>query len=229
MSANPGIDNGWNGRRPARRLWVRAWLAAAAALLFGILYFFVRQHIKDGVWRFDLSLVDKSLGVSALVLLTLSMFLTVLAYFSRGSGKLLAYRKSFGLVGFWTALAHGTVNHFLLPAVGLQSERGDGVTHAAGAGLAALIVFALMAVASDDRVRIRIGTERWRKLLRYAGYAGLVLGAGHVALLKWSSWTNFFRTFDPFLPSLSLPAAAFAAAAVLLRLAVGLSRRRKKP
>jgi hypothetical protein len=47
--------------------------------------------------------------------------------------------------------------------------------------------------------------------------------------LKWSSWENFFRTFDPFLPSLSLPAAAFAAAAVILRLAVWLSRRRRTP
>jgi DMSO/TMAO reductase YedYZ heme-binding membrane subunit len=113
--------------------------------------------------------------------------------------------------------------------MGLQSESGAGFTPAEAAGLAALIVFALMAIASDDRVRRRLGAERWRKFLRYAGYAGLVLGAGHAALLKWSSWENFFRTFDPFLPSLSLPAAAFAAAAVILRLAVWLSRRRRTP
>ena len=67
------------------------------------------------------------------------------------------------------------------------------------------------------------GPGRWRKFLRYAGYAGLVLAAGHTALLKWASWTKYFRTFESVLPSLSLPVALFAAAAVLLRLAVWIS------
>jgi DMSO/TMAO reductase YedYZ heme-binding membrane subunit len=196
---------------------------------FGCVYFFVRQYFKDGVWRFDLTLADKSLGVAALFLVALSMALTGIVYFSKGSSRLLGARKQYGLVGFWTGLAHGVVNHVLLPAVGLQAEGGAKDPHAEAAGLAALALFALMAVASNARAAAKLGPGRWRKFLRYAGYAGLVLAAGHAALLKWDSWTTYVRTFSSVLPSLSLPVVLFAAATVLLRLAVGISRRRKRP
>ena len=75
-----------------------------------------------------------------------------------------------------------------------------------------------MTVLSIPRVKARVGGGTWRKLLRYSGYSGLLLAVAHTGLLKWESWMNFFRTFDPVLPSLSLPVALFAAAVVLLRL-----------
>jgi DMSO/TMAO reductase YedYZ heme-binding membrane subunit len=232
--SNPGPMSGTNatggpsGGRSVRGLWTRAWAVSAVSVVFGCVYFFVRQYFKDGVWRFDLTLANKSLGVAALFLMALSMALTGIVYFSKGSSRLLGARKPYGLVGFWTGLAHGVVNHVLLPAVGLQAESGAGNPHAEAAGLAALALFALMAVASNARAAARLGPGRWRKFLRYAGYAGLILAAGHAALLKWASWTKYLKTFGSVLPSLSLPVALFAAAAVFLRLAVWISRGRKK-
>jgi hypothetical protein len=216
------------GRRSPRRLWTRAWAVSAASVVFGSLYFFVRQYLKDGIWRFDLTLVDKALGVTALFLVTLSMALTGVASFSKRSGRSLAARKYYGLVGFWTGLAHAAVNHFGLAAVGLRAESGTDNLHAEAAGLAALALFGLMAAGSNSRVAAKLGPERWRRSLRYAGYIGLVIAAGHAALLKWASWTKYVRTFSSVLPSLSLPAALFAVLTVLLRLAVGMARRRKK-
>ena len=225
---NTDPKNRTNARSgPGRGLWVRAWAASAVSVAFGCAYFFVRQHFKDGIWRFDLTLVDKSLGVAALFLVTLSMALTGIVHFSKRSGRLLAARKYYGLVGFWTGLAHGVVNHVLLPAAGLHVEAGAEDPLAEAAGLAALALFALMAVASNAGAAASLGPGRWRRFLSYAGYAGLVLAAGHAALLKWASWTKYFRTFGSVLPSLSLPAVLFAAAAVLLRLAVWISRGRK--
>jgi DMSO/TMAO reductase YedYZ heme-binding membrane subunit len=212
-----------------RRLWLRAWTASAAAVAFGSAYFFVRQHFKDGIWRFDLTLVNKSLGVAALFLIALSMALTAIASMSKGSGRLLVLRKYYGLVGFWTAFAHVLFNHFLLGAAGLRAESGADTPPAEAAGLAALALFALMAAASNERAAARLGAGRWRAFLRFAGYGGLVLATGHAALLKWAGWTKYLRTFSSVLPSLSLPVAVFAAATVLLRLAVGISQRRKKP
>lgn len=228
----PAVENGNRGPRatasggPDRRL--RAWAAAASAVAFGCLYFFVRQYFKDGLWRFDLTLVNKSLGATALFLVAGSMALTGAAYFSPRWAKRLAYRKYFGLAGFWTALAHGAFSHFVLSAAGLRAEKDPGGLPADAAGLAALALFAAMTAISSEGAMRRLGAASWRKALRYAGYAGLVLAAGHAALLKWGSWARYFRTFESVLPSLSLPVVALAAAAVLLRLAVRAAEMRKR-
>jgi hypothetical protein len=220
--------SGRNGAKLVLKLWVRAGAVAAAAVVFGVLYFFVRQYFKDGIWRFDLSLVDKSLGTAALFLVALSMFLTGVAYFSRRSGRSLAYRKHYGLMGFWTGLVHGAVNHFWLPAVGLHPEIKLDAWLSDSPGLAALVLFGAMALLSNAGAKGRLGGEIWRKILRYAGYTALTLALAHTALLKWASWTKYLRTFDSVLPSLSLPVAVFAAAAVLLRLAMWVSDFQKK-
>jgi len=220
--------SGRNGAKLVLKLWVRAGAVAAAAVVFGVLYFFVRQYFKDGIWRFDLSLVDKSLGTAALFLIALSMFLTGVAYFSRRSGRSLAYRKHYGLMGFWTGLVHGAVNHFWLPAVGLHPEIKLDAWLSDSPGLAALVLFGAMALLSNAGAKGRLGGEIWRKILRYAGYTALTLALAHTALLKWASWTKYLRTFDSVLPSLSLPVAVFAAAAVLLRLAMWVSDFQKK-
>ncbi|HUT08006.1 MAG TPA: ferric reductase-like transmembrane domain-containing protein [Candidatus Latescibacteria bacterium] len=221
-------NEGRVGSNLVLKLWVRAGVVAAAAVAFGSLYFFVRQYFKDGIWRFDLSLVNKSLGTAALFLVALSMFLTGAAYFSRRPGRSLAYRKHYGLMGFWTALVHGAVNHFWLSAVGLQPERKLDAWLSDVPGLIALVLFGAMALLSNAAVKGRLGGEAWRKILRYGGYTALLLAMAHAALLKWASWTEYLRTFGSVLPSLSLPIAAFAAAAVLLRLAVWVSEVRKK-
>jgi hypothetical protein len=221
-------EHAGNGGRPVRRLWARAWAASAAATAFGCLYFFVRQYFKDGTWAFDLGLVNKSLGVAALFLLSLSMFLTGVAYFSNGSARILAFRKHYGLVGFWTGLVHGAVNHFLLPLVGIHAERKVAAWISDGPALAALVLFGVMAWLSDPRSKERLGGPVWRRTLRYAGYVGLGLSIGHTALLKGASWAKYFRTFSSVIPSLSLPVAVFAAAAIILRLAVWVSQRRDR-
>ncbi|MBE3126102.1 MAG: ferric reductase-like transmembrane domain-containing protein [Acidobacteria bacterium] len=224
----PDEKSGRTGASLVLKLWLRAGVAAAAAVAFGCLYFFVRQYFKDGVWRFDLILVNKSLGTAALFLVALSMFLTGVAYFSRHSGRSLSYRKHYGLMGFWTGLVHGAVNLFLLPAVGLHPERKLDAWVSDAPGLLALVLFGAMALLSNAGVKGRLGGETWRKALRYGGYAALLLAVAHTALLKWTSWTKYVRTFDSFLPSLSLPVAAFAAAAVVLRLAAWIFEARKK-
>lgn len=208
-------------------LWRRAWLVAAAAAAFGGLYFFVRQYFKDGIWKFDLYLFNKSLATTSLLLVSLSMLLTGWSYFRPGAGRVLAYRKFFGLLGFWIGFAHGVVSHaflsgqFPFPSWGLKNPTASIL------GVAALLLFGVMAAASNRRVKGRWGGEAWRKFLRYAGYSALVAALIHAAVLKWASWTNYFRTFDSVLPSLSLPIGLVAAAAVILRVAVWASKRRR--
>ncbi len=221
-SSNGRPNNGGSVSRLRRR----AGIVSLAAIGFGCLYFFVRQYFKDEIWRFDLPLVNKSLGTAALFLISLSMLATGISYFSRRSPKALALRKYYGLAGFWTALVHGTVTHLFLPAAGLLPERKAVDAHSDAPGLAALVLFGLMAVLSNSKAVKKLGADAWRKALRYGGYAGLILAGVHAAILKGPSWTKYLRTFDSVLPSLSLPVVALAAATLILRLAVWVSRSR---
>jgi hypothetical protein len=207
-------------------LWRRTVLLAAAALVFGGLYFFVRQYFKDGVWNFDLYLLNKSLATTSLLLVSLSMLLTGRSYFRPGSNRALAYRKFYGLAGFWIGLVHGAVSHALLPGYFPYPSWAVKNPAASSLGLAALLLFGAMAAASNRRVKGRWGGEFWRKFLRYAGYAALVAATVHAGVLKWASWTKYFRTFESVLPSLSLPVVFVAAAALVLRIALWAAERR---
>ena len=201
-----------------RKLRLRSVAAAAAAIAFGSLYFFVRQQLKDGVWGFDLYLFNKSLATASLFLVTLSMILTGIGYFSRRPGRALAFRKHYGLAGFWVGSAHGLVSHLLLPSRFPLSTWAFEHPVASATGLAALVLFGAMAASSSAGAKGRLGGELWRKGLRYAGYAALIIASVHAGVIKWASWTKYLRTFGSVLPSLSLPVVLFAVAAVVLRI-----------
>ncbi len=229
----PRSGNGNDGARGSIKpaalagLWRRTGILAGSALVFGGLYFFVRQYFKDGVWSFNLYLLNKSLATTSLLLVSLSMLLTAWSYFRPGSTRVLAYRKFYGLLGFWIGLAHGAVSHVLLPGHFPFPSWGLKNPAASVLGLAALLLFGTMAAASDRRVKGRWGGENWRKFLRYAGYAALITAAVHAVVLKWASWTKYLRTFESVLPSLSLPVVLVSAAALILRGAVWISKRRR--
>ncbi|MBN2198954.1 MAG: ferric reductase-like transmembrane domain-containing protein [Candidatus Aminicenantes bacterium] len=210
------------------KLRLRAAAAALGAVAFGSAYFFVRQAFKDGVWRFDFYLFNKSLAAASLFLIALSMLLTSVHFLSRRPRRTLAYRKHLGLAGFWTGAAHGLASHFFLPEKFPLFSWMAGHPAEAGLGLAALALFGGMAVLSLSSVKGKLGGERWRRLLRWAGYAALVLAAVHAGALKWTSWTKYFRTFSSVLPSFSLPVVLFAAATLILRLTVLVFGRRRK-
>lgn len=202
------------------KLRLRAAAAALGAVAFGSVYFFVRQAFKDGVWRFDFYLFNKSLATASLFLIALSMILTSVHFLSRRPSRALTYRKHYGLAGFWTGAAHGLASHLFLPDEFPLFSWMAGHLVEAGLGLAALALFGGMAVLSLAPVKGRLGGEKWRTCLRWAGYSALVLAAAHAGAIKWASWTNYFRTFSSVLPSFSLPVVLFAASAVLLRLVV---------
>ena len=191
-----------------------------SSIAFGALYFFARQKLKDGIWDFDLYLFNKALATASLFLVSLSMILTGIGYFSRRPGRALAYRRHLGLAGFWTGLAHGLVSHGLLPDRFPLASWMLEHPWASATGLVSLLFFGVMAAISKAEVKGRLGGDVWRKSLRYLGYAALVAAAVHAGILKWASWAKYLRTFDSVLPSLSLPIVLFAVAAVILRIIV---------
>ncbi len=214
--------------RARHRDWRTAAAAAAAAVTFSSAWFLAREILRGSGAGFGPALLNKALAVSALGLVAYSMLLTGVARFFPRFRKSLALRKAFGLTGFGLGLAHALINHAVLdtrssPELAKASHPGVML------GAVAVFVFAAMAVASFGPVRRSLGADRWRKFLRYAGYAGLIAAAAHAAILKGGSWARYLRTFGTGLPSLSLPAVALAALAVALRVAVWAAGRRRKP
>jgi hypothetical protein len=209
------------------KLRLRAAAIALAAIAFGGFYFFVRQRLKDGLWAFDLYLFNKSLATASLFLVALSMMLTGIGYFSRRPGRALALRKHYGLAGFWVGLAHGLVSHLCLPDKFPLASWAFEHPAASASGLAALLLFGTMAAFSNAGAKSRVGGELWRKGLRYAGYAALVVACIHAGILKGASWATYLGSFRSVLPSLSLPVVVFAAGAVVLRLIVWRAEARK--
>jgi hypothetical protein len=233
MTLRPDHNNNSIGVRKGagaglRKLRIRSTAAAFSSIAFGALYFFVRQKLKDGIWDFDLYLFNKALATASLFLVSLSMILTGIGYFSRRPGRALAYRKHLGLAGFWTGLTHGLVSHGLLPDRFPLASWMLEHPLASATGLVSLLFFGVMAAISKAKVKGRLGGVLWRKGLRYLGYAALVAAAVHAGILKWASWAKYLRTFESVLPSLSLPIVLFAFAAVILRIIVWRSEAGKR-
>ena len=90
-------------------------------------------------------------------------------------------------------------------------------------GFAAFALFAAMAAVSNRQATELMGGAAWRRFLSAAGYLGALLVIVHASWLKWPSWLNWVKTFDPWLPSLSLPMVLFGLAVLAARLAVRLS------
>ena len=203
---------------PTLKLWIGAVHFAADAVLVAFVYFILRDFLKDGAWKITLYLFNKALANAALLLVGLSMLLSSLSRLRRIGADKLVYRKYLGVVGFGLAVLHALISHRALSAKFPWPAWARQNWATALLGVAAFVLFAVMTAVSNRKAVERLGGAIWRRLLSSAGYAGVLLVVVHAALLKWPSWLNWLRTFDPWLPSLSLPTVLFGLAVLAARL-----------
>ena len=157
-------------------------------------------------------LINKAVACTAFLMILLSYSFSAIHHFWRSFRVGIALRRPFGLLGYGVALLHIIItllvsdpvnpseNKFPFPAYFLD--------HWISISLALLAViyftyafkisiFTGPFLNSSDRALL------WRKRLRY-GYVAIILIFVHAAILKYEGWINWFRTFDPSLPPLSL-------------------------
>jgi len=214
----------------AARLWKKSFLTGSALFFLSWIWFFVRQYFKDGSWAFDPTLINKSLAVTSLLLISFSMLLTGLAMLRRRYMKYLPWRRFLGITGFVFGMAHALVGHAVFPLIGIEMEESGGLAILSDVlGYLSLAIFGLMAVASFAKVKGFIGGAMWRYFLRFSGYTALILVVVHSALLKWDSWLKYVNTFGSVLPSLSLPAVLVGIAALVFRLMGEKRKSRRRP
>jgi DMSO/TMAO reductase YedYZ heme-binding membrane subunit len=210
------------GRPPTKLPTLKLWLGAvhfgADAALLAFAYFIVRDYLKDGDWKITLYLLNKALANAAFLLIGLSMLLSSLSRLRRLGADKLVYRKYLGVVGFGLGALHASASHLALRSSFPWPDWSRRNWETALLGVAAFALFAAMTAVSNRRAAALMGGRAWRRFLTYAGYLGVLLVLVHAAWLKWPSWLNWVRTFDPWLPSLSLPAAVFGLAVLAARL-----------
>ena len=200
---------------------------AADAVLVAFVYYIVRDFLKDGNWKITLYLFNKAVANAAFLLIGLSMLLASLGRFRRIAPDKLVLKKYLGVVGFGLAVLHALTSHLALRAKFLWPAWMRQNWETALLGFAAFALFAAMTAVSNRRATELMGGAAWRRFLSVAGYLGVLIVILHVSWLKWPSWLNWVKTFDPWLPSLSLPMVLFGLAVLAARLAVFLSGPKK--
>ncbi len=171
--------------------------------------------------------LNKSVADVATLLITLSMALSGLGYFFNFADRKVIYRKYLGMVGFAFALWHLLLSWSALLNLFKVETWSAGRMWPILTGFIALVVFAVMALISNQFSIRLLGSKLWRAILRF-GYIGLLLVVGHVFLLKSARWLTWWQEGMQSPPALSLIVAVVAVLTLVLRLLLwwSLSRRR---
>lgn len=225
-----------NTINPQRALERKLWGQSLGVALLVALFFVGYVTVLDGIFTW-VSLAKVMAG-TANFLFAMSLSLSSFAYFFNFLDSKVIYRKYLGLLGYFSALGYA----FSLPI--LRPERyGYGLpeyfwTSDVILGLAAMGIFTMMALISNNRAMQWIGPGRWRSLLRlgYLAFFLLVLRAvinesepiGVDAHPEY--WVSYLQSLDT-LPPVRLLFSVVALTVLFFRLAVvfDLWQKRKQP
>jgi DMSO/TMAO reductase YedYZ heme-binding membrane subunit len=168
-------------------------------------------------WSNVPSELNKSMADTAVILMGSSMILSSICYFWNFFDWAIVYRKYLGLIGFAFGIAHFILSWGLFLTLFNLSTWQQNKMWPAFMGVAALVVFTIMALVSNSFAASRLGGKNWRYILR-TGYAAIILVALHVILLKSARWITWYQTGMKTAPSLSLIVTIFMAIVVVMRL-----------
>lgn len=210
-------------RHPLWKYWVKTFLFSLCILAFFLLYLFARTG------SLTLFTLNQAVANNALFLIGLSMMLSSLCYFWNFIDTKIIYRKYLGVIGavygffhigyFFQLLWRRATNPRILFSEGISTFFG----------LAAIILFLFMIVISSRYAIHELGSARWRKMLRYAGYIGFVFLLFHLLLVEYDHWIDWIISFKPsVLPPLSLLSMIFGIVVIGIRFTLWISLMRKK-
>ncbi|MFA9262310.1 MAG: hypothetical protein ACEQSB_03055 [Undibacterium sp.] len=216
-------------RAMTRKLWLNSLL-----IMFGVNgFFYLYVILLDG--PFTPTSFAKVMAGTANFLFAASLSLSSLGYFFDFLDSKVVYRKYFGLLGYFSALAYT----LLLPVLRPDYYWYGFAEHLWSSdfllGLSAMAIFTMMAIISNDRMMLAIGPVRWRNLLRL-GYVAFFLLVIRAVLNESNPigadprpeyWGYYLQTFDT-LPPPRLLFSIIGTAVVSIRLAVEYDKWRKR-
>lgn len=182
---------------------------------------------------FDLSIVNKSLASTSLLLLGIVLLLGPLSRLYQRFDRWVNYRKELGILAFFLGGVHVYLSMFPLAKsgpLGLFQSR----PLVAYLGLAGLVIMAALFVISFEKIKAKINYAKWWK----AQYTGARIAAiavlFHMAVFKYSEWGKWLggetnrKLAQPGWPPASLLVAVFSGFVLLVRLAEFFSLRLAK-
>lgn len=175
------------------RPWRQALRLAGAILLFCMAWLYLRRWGAP-FHAVYLKLLFASVAATGTALIGISFALGPLARIAPDAWRAhVSLRKHCGLLGFWLVVFHVVwALARLAPAhYGEFFGPGGALTPTAElallAGVAALMIFSVQALASVPSIEARMQRADWLRVQRL-GYAALALALAHLALLKWGGW-----------------------------------------
>lgn len=190
-------------------LWIHSILFAT------IIYVLLAEYIFIQKGYLNIFFLNEAVGGTASIMIGLSFAFSGFCYYFDFLDTKIAYRKYFGLVGFWCAFLYTIVLSLLYP-----QKYIFGLSHHVWSvdilfGGIALIIFAVMAIVSTRSIMMRLGVHNWRRILRL-GYLALVLLIIRAVIVEGSIWRVWFaRPYS--LPPLRLVGTAFAVIVLFFR------------
>ena len=179
-------------------------------------------YVHTQVSAIGLHSVSLAVGATAAVMIGCSLSMSGLGYFFNAFDRLTAYRKYLGVIGFWLALLYS-----LLLAYSDQARYVYGLLDNLTApdvflGLSAMSILAFLTLISNQTAVKLLGSIWWRRLLRLA-YVAYILLAIRAYTMEKEVWSKWLRLPDG-LPPVRLLLTFFVIAVVGLRVAVELSK-----
>jgi DMSO/TMAO reductase YedYZ heme-binding membrane subunit len=149
--------------------------------------YFVSQF--DPEQRFTIFFLNKAAAETAVVLIALSYLLGPLCLLSKKFARFLAYRRYFGLAGFFAV-----ITHILLSFLQVSDrfpwtwylDRKVGVTGA----VVATFIFSALALTSKNSIISAMNSKRWKTVQR-TGYIAILLVLLHIyyaSSRRWGQW-----------------------------------------
>lgn len=202
------------------------WLWLNTAIISLITFTLLSSYLAIRRGHYDLYIANKVFSSTAFVLIGLSYSLSGLAHFWKIFNKTIPYKKYFGLSGLSFAIIHVTSTtgflEYYFPTPNFFLENILSII----LSTTALIIFLLMASISNQFALEKL--KHWQRKIFHFGFLAYILIIFHFAILKYQIWIDWFKTFDPPMPSLTLLLVIFGLFVIGIRVAKNVSIKKSK-
>lgn len=197
----------------ARSVRIKMWGDSCFLALIFLTIFITYVYVLYGL--LTLAFLAEAVASTASMMIGLSFMMSGLSYYFNFLDNKIAYRKYFGLVGFWLVLLYVLLLVFINPQKYFYGFFDNWFTADFLLGSIAVGIFAFMMMISTNSAMQFMGVVNWRRALRL-GYLAYALLIARAVIIEGDQWLVWFA--DPInLPSLRLVGSVFALLVLVLR------------